>query len=75
MLNVSGKGIEIDEKSIDEKAYISVFFLEEYARVVLVDENALNSALVRLFIFERADERYFEPFIISSGVKIYRLKV
>ena len=71
----SGKGLQIDEKTIDEKAKISVLFLEDYARVVLVDENALNSALVQLFIFERADERYFEPFIISSGVKIYRLKV
>jgi len=71
----SGKELQIDEKTIDEKAKISVLFLEDYARVVLVDENALNSALVQLFIFERADERYFEPFVISSGVKIYRLKV
>ena len=71
----SGKELQIDEKTIDDKAKISVLFLEDYARVVLVDENALNSALVQLFIFERADERYFEPFVISSGVKIYRLKV
>ena len=47
----SGKELQIDEKTIDDKAKISVLFLEDYARVVLVDENALNSALVQLFIF------------------------
>nr|WP_275944608.1 STT3 domain-containing protein [Campylobacter concisus] len=71
----SGKDLRIDEKIIDENAKIYVVFLEDYARILLLDENAFNSSFVQLFIFERADERYFEPFIISSGVKIYRLKV
>ena len=71
----AGKDLRIDEKIIDENAKIYVVFLEDYARILLLDENAFNSSFVQLFIFERADERYFEPFIISNGVKIYRLKI
>ncbi|ORI07302.1 hypothetical protein A3835_06935 [Campylobacter concisus] len=71
----SGRDLRIDEKIVDENAKIYVIFLEDYARILLLDENAFNSSFVQLFIFERADERYFEPFVISSGVKIYRLKV
>ena len=71
----SGKDLRIDEKIIDENAKIYVIFLEDYARILLLDENAFNSSFVQLFIFERADDRYFEPFIISNGVKIYRLKI
>ena len=71
----AGRDLRIDEKIVDENAKIYVIFLEDYARIVLLDENAFNSSFVQLFIFEKADERYFEPFVISSGVKIYRLKV
>ena len=71
----AGKDLRIDEKIIDENAKIYVIFLEDYARILLLDENAFNSSFVQLFIFEKADDRYFEPFIISNDVKIYRLKV
>ncbi len=71
----AGKDLRIDEKIIDKNAKIYVVFLEDYARILLLDENAFNSSFVQLFIFEKADERYFEPFVISSGVKIYRLKI
>ncbi|WP_107952796.1 STT3 domain-containing protein [Campylobacter concisus] len=71
----AGRDLRIDEKIIDENAKIYVIFLEDYARILLLDENTFNSSFVQLFIFERADERYFEPFIISNGVKIYRLKI
>ena len=71
----AGRDLRIDEKIIDKNAKIYVLFLEDYARILLLDENAFNSSFVQLFIFERADERYFEPFVISSGVKIYRLKI
>ena len=71
----TGRDLRIDEKIIDENAKIYVVFLEDYARILLLDENAFNSSFVQLFIFERVDERYFEPFVISSGVKIYRLKI
>ena len=71
----SGKDLQIDEKIVDENAKIYVIFLEDYTRILLLDENAFNSSFVQLFIFEKADDRYFEPFIISNGVKIYRLKI
>jgi len=71
----SGRDLRIDEKIIDKNAKIYVVFLEDYARILLLDENAFNSSFVQLFIFEKADDRYFEPFIVSNGVKIYRLKI
>ncbi|MGP1360248.1 STT3 domain-containing protein [Campylobacter sp.] len=71
----AGKDLYIDEKIVDENAKIYVIFLEDYAQILLLDENAFNSSFVQLFIFEKADDRYFEPFIISNGVKIYRLKI
>ena len=71
----SGKDLRIDEKIVDENAKTYVIFLEDYARILLLDEHAFNSSFVQLFIFEKADDRYFEPFIISNGVKIYRLKI
>ncbi|WP_170019454.1 STT3 domain-containing protein [Campylobacter sp. RM16190] len=58
---------------IDSSAKVYVVYMKDYRRFLVIDENALNSAYIQLFVFENYDKELFEPVVLNGAVKIYKL--
>jgi len=53
---------------------ISLVFLKGYNKILLLDENALNSSFIKMFFFEEFDPNLFELRIRNNHAKVYRVK-
>ncbi|MBE2985240.1 general glycosylation pathway protein [Campylobacter sp. RM9344] len=71
--NENGK-LEVTEYNFDTNAKIYIIFMRDYGRFLVIDESMFNSVFIQLFALERYDEELFEPVILDSATKIYRLK-
>ncbi|WP_107691399.1 STT3 domain-containing protein [Campylobacter concisus] len=69
----SGK-LNVKEYKNNELSNISVIFMRDYGRFIILDESILNSAYIQLFVLERYDPKVFEPVILDGATKVYRLK-
>ncbi len=58
----------------DATSNISLVFLKGYNKILLLDENALNSAFIKMFFFEEFDPNLFELRIRNNHAKLYRVK-
>lgn len=58
----------------DATSKISLVFFKGYNKIMLLDENALNSAFIKMFFFEEFDENLFELKIRNNHAKLYRVK-
>ncbi|QKG29839.1 STT3 domain-containing protein [Campylobacter sp. RM16187] len=58
---------------IDSSAKVYVVYMKDYRRFLIIDENALNSTYIQLFVFENFDKELFEPVLLNGAVKIYKL--
>lgn len=58
---------------IDSSAKVYVVYMKDYRRFLIIDENALNSTYIQLFVFENFDKELFEPVVLNGAVKIYKL--
>ena len=71
--NEAGK-LNLKEYKNNESSNISVIFMRDYGRFIILDESILNSAYIQLFVLERYDPKVFEPVILDGAAKVYRLK-
>ena len=71
--NEAGK-LNVKEYKNNEMSNISVIFMRDYGRFIILDESILNSAYIQLFVLERYDPKVFEPVILDGAAKVYRLK-
>ena len=71
--NEAGK-LNVKEYKNNESSNISVIFMRDYGRFIILDESILNSAYIQLFVLERYDPKVFEPVILDGAAKVYRLK-
>lgn len=71
--NEAGK-LNVKEYKNNESSNISVIFMRDYGRFIILDESILNSAYIQLFVLERYDPKIFEPVILDGAAKIYKLK-
>jgi dolichyl-diphosphooligosaccharide--protein glycosyltransferase/undecaprenyl-diphosphooligosaccharide--protein glycosyltransferase len=58
----------------DNTSNISLVFLKEYNKIMLLDENALNSTFIKMFFFEEFDSNLFELRIRNNHAKLYKVK-
>jgi dolichyl-diphosphooligosaccharide--protein glycosyltransferase/undecaprenyl-diphosphooligosaccharide--protein glycosyltransferase len=58
----------------DAESNISLVFFKGYNKIMLLDENALNSAYIKMFFFEEFDPNLFELRIRNNHAKLYRVK-
>jgi dolichyl-diphosphooligosaccharide--protein glycosyltransferase/undecaprenyl-diphosphooligosaccharide--protein glycosyltransferase len=58
----------------DATSKISLVFFKGYNKIMLLDENALNSTFIKMFFFEEFDENLFELRIRNNHAKLYRVK-
>lgn len=69
----SGK-LNVKEYKNNELSNISVIFMRDYGRFIILDESILKSTYIQLFVLERYDPKIFEPVILDGAAKVYKLK-
>ena len=69
----SGK-LNVKKYKNNELSNISVIFMRDYGRFIILDESILNSTYIQLFVLERYDPKVFEPVILDGAAKVYKLK-
>lgn len=63
------------KKDLHPQGDLSLIYMKDYGTIILTDNRIANSAFIKLFVLEETDPRYFEPFIITPFMKIFKLKV
>lgn len=58
----------------DATSKISLVFFKGYSKIMLLDENALNSAFIKMFFFEEFNPELFELRIRNNHAKLYKVK-
>ena len=69
-----GNKVELIKKSFNDNSNIIVIYMENIDRYIVVDSKMLESTFVELFVFEKYDNKLFEPIIIKDHTKVYKLK-
>ena len=60
---------------INSSAQISVIFMKDYNKFVILDERMYHSLYIQLFVLENNDKNLFEPVILTPSAKVYKLKI
>ncbi|WP_345976363.1 STT3 domain-containing protein [Sulfurimonas sp. HSL3-7] len=70
----SGKP-NIQRQTITPMSRLSVIYLEDMQRFVVLDNEYMNSTYIQMYLFNNYDSELFEPVILDPLTKIYRLKI
>lgn len=62
------------KQRISDDGVINLIFMRSYGSVLLVDNQALNSLYIQLFVFENYDKNLFEPVVLDPSAKVFKLK-
>jgi dolichyl-diphosphooligosaccharide--protein glycosyltransferase/undecaprenyl-diphosphooligosaccharide--protein glycosyltransferase len=54
---------------------LSIIFMKNYKKFLILDEKMYNSTYIQLFALENYDRTLYEPTILTPLVKIYKLKI
>jgi dolichyl-diphosphooligosaccharide--protein glycosyltransferase/undecaprenyl-diphosphooligosaccharide--protein glycosyltransferase len=57
------------------EAKLSVIFMKNYNKFLVLDERIYNSTYIQLFVLENYDKELFEPVVLDPLAKIYKLKI
>jgi dolichyl-diphosphooligosaccharide--protein glycosyltransferase/undecaprenyl-diphosphooligosaccharide--protein glycosyltransferase len=55
-------------------ANLSIIFMKNYGKILVVDHNTFKSTYIQLFVFENYSPQFFEPVILTPLAKVYKLK-
>lgn len=67
--------VKTDSHLVNMQGRLSLVYMPEYGRFLLLDDTVLNSTFIQMFVFENYDPELFEPVVMSPFVKIYKLKI
>jgi len=62
-------------QTIDTNSPISVIYMKNYNKFLVLDKKMYNSTYIQLFVFENYDKKLFEPVILTPLSKVYKLKI
>ena len=54
---------------------LSLVYMASYGKFLLLDEKMLNSMYIQMFVFNKYDDKLFEPVISDPWVRIFKLKI
>lgn len=89
MLNIGGQIVPIQkfvtvgykenqlathEQGLNAASNISIVYMKDYNKMLILDEFYYNSTYIQLFVFENYDKELFEPVVFSPWAKVYKLK-
>jgi len=61
-------------QTVNRQSPISIIYMQDYQRIIVLDTKMFNSLYIQLFVFENYDKNLFEPVVISPYAKIFKLK-
>ena len=70
----SGKLIR-QRQQLHKDGAVNIVFMRSYGKILVVDNQMLNSLYIQLFVFENFDKRYFEPVLLDPMAKVFKLKI
>lgn len=62
-------------QSLDKNGELSVIYMENYNKFLVLDQKMYNSTYIQLFVLENYDKDLFEPVILTPLSKVYKLKI
>lgn len=62
-------------QTVDRNSNISVIYMKNYHKFLVVDAKTLNSTYIQLFVLENYNKSLFEPVVLDPQVKVYKLKI
>ena len=62
-------------QKVNPEAKLSVIFMKNYNKFLVLDNRIYNSTYIQLFVLENYDKELFEPVILDPLAKIYKLKI
>lgn len=68
-------GVKVEPQDMYPRSEVSLLFLKDYNRFVILNDEMLNSVYIQMFFFERYDPDLFEPVIMSPWAKVYRIRI
>jgi len=71
----NGKTIIAEKQLLNRNATLSLIFMESYGAMLVVNDDMLKSSYIQLFVLESYDPKLYEPVILDSMTKIYKLKI
>jgi len=63
------------EQLIDANGEFNAIYLPSMGTLIIADDEMYNSVFVQMFFLENYDKRLFEPVLMSTQLKIYKLKI
>ena len=63
------------ERVVDANGKLNAIYLASQHALIVADDETYNSLFVQMFLLENYDKSLFEPVIMSSQLKIYKLKI
>jgi len=67
--------LRVRSQTIDKNSPISVIFMQNYHRFLVLDNKTLKSTFIQMFVLENYDKNLFEPVILNPLAKVYKLKI
>ena len=71
--NKSGKLI-VNERLVDMSSRISVIYMKNYNRILVIDNKIYNSTYIQMNVLEKYNTDLFEAVVMLPLVKIYKVK-
>lgn len=60
---------------LDMRGRVSLVFMRAYNRILLMDDQFLNSNFIQMFVFGKYDASLFEPVVTTPLIRIYKSKL
>jgi len=67
--------LSVKKQVVNPSSPISVIYMQSYRAFLVVDDDMLNSAYIRMFVLDEYDRDLFEPVLLSPLAKIFKLKI
>jgi len=69
------KKLEKSIQLLDKDADLSIIYMKNYNRFLLVDNKMFNSMFIQLAILENYDRKFYEAIELTPMAKVFRLKI
>jgi len=68
------KRLKVSTKRLDPSSKIHMIVEKSIPRIILLDENMLNSTAIQLGVLQNYDKELFEPVFLTPLAKVYKVK-
>ena len=67
--------LNVKSKTFDPFSDLSLIYMKNYNRFILLDKKMLNSLFIQLYVLENYNQTLYEPVILTPFAKVFKLKI